>query len=118
MDLKRFKDFMNENTATQQQLGTQYIDRIGRLRTDSDDPNEFKHSPRTERFLMYIEDIYNADETHKAKFDYMLKDLYDLDRQASSIYTDLAMAIRDQIIPEGDIEQILTDLENEEYAKA
>lgn len=106
MNLKRFKNFVNEGM---------YIDKHGRMRTDNDDSEGFKHSPRTERLLMYIEDLYDSPNTNKSKFDYMLNDRYALDRAASSIYTDLAMAIRDQIIPESDIENILDELEDEKY---
>lgn len=109
MNLKRHKDFLNEGM---------FIDKRGRLRTDSDSPEDFKHSPRTERMLMYIEDLYDDPKTNKSKFDYMLNDRYELDREAGSIYTDLAMAIRDGIIPESDIENILDELEDEQYVTA
>jgi len=109
MKIKRFNDFLNEGM---------FVDKRGRLRTDSDDPKDFHHSPRTERMLMFIEDFYDAPSTNKAKFDYMLLDEYDLDRQAKSIYTDLAMAIRDGIIPEHEVEDILSELESEKFATA
>lgn len=102
MNLKRFKNFLNEGM---------FVDKRGRLRRDSDDELEFRHSPSTERKLMYIEDIYKDGEIDINWFKYILLDRYDLDIMSKDIYTELAMAIRDEIIPELDISDILEELE-------
>ena len=102
MNLKRFNDFLNEGM---------YVDAQDRLRTDSDEEEEFKHSPRSERVLMFIEDEYKSPNSDKEWFKNVLKDKYDIDIVTNDIYTELALAIRDKIIPEHDLEDLLIAIE-------
>lgn len=98
--IKKFEDYIKEGL---------FLDKSGRLRRDSDEEIEFSHSPRSERLLMFIEDEYP--NTDKESFKQMLIDKYDLEIVTKDIYTELALAVRDNIIPEKDLEDILTFIE-------
>lgn len=98
-----YKEFVNENM---------FVDKVGRLRSDSDSEEEFKHSPTTERKLMFIEDYFKADNVDRSWFNYMLIDKYNFEMTTEDVYTELALAIRDGIIPETDIEEMLEVIED------
>jgi len=103
MNLKRFKSFLNEGM---------FVDRQGRIRRDSDDESGFNHSPTTERKLMFIEDIYNGGDLDINWLKYILNERYNIEIVTKDIYTELAMAIRDNIISEINIADLLEEIES------
>jgi hypothetical protein len=108
MKLKRYNDFLKISKEITEAM---FIDKRGKLRSDADDEAGFNHSPRAERLLMFIEDNYKEEGFDKDWFKSFLIEKYDLELSTNDIYTELALAIRDQIIPESDLEEILSEIE-------